>query len=95
MLAASAGADGSALQRSSTRTGDDVGEESCEEHARRLMRQRRSKRVVEIDRLAAMPGGAGLGGVMLRIAGEATAATSSLTDVLVGPPAAMEGVLCV
>jgi SAM-dependent methyltransferase len=51
-------------------------------------RQRRAKRVVEIDRLAAMPG-EGLGGRMLRISGHAMNATSSLTDVLVGPPEAL------
>ena len=48
-------------------------------------RQRRAKRVVEIDRLASMPGSGGLGGRLLCIGGEAMAATSSLTDVLVGP----------
>ena len=48
-------------------------------------RQQRAKRVVEIDRLAAMSGG-GLGGRLMKIRGEAMSATSSLTDVLVGPP---------
>ena len=48
-------------------------------------RQRRAKRVVEVDRLAAMPG-EGLGGRLMTIRGETMAATSSLTDVLVGPP---------
>jgi hypothetical protein len=80
LLAASAGADGSVLQGT-------VGENAAR------TRQRRSKRVVEIDRLAAMPG-AGLGGVILDIAGTAAAASSSLSDVLVGPPGAREAVGC-
>ena len=63
------------------------------EHEAARARQRRAKRVIEIDRLAAMPG-EGLGGVMLRLTGKATAATSSLTDVLVGPPGALRGVVC-
>ena len=53
-------------------------------------RQQRAKRVVEIDRLASMPGD-DLGGRLLRIAGEAMTATSSLTDVLVGPPEMLVG----
>ena len=81
LLAASAGSDGSARQEHAG--GGDA----------TRTRQRRSKRVVEIDRLAAMPGD-GLGGLMLTVAGQATAATSSLTDVLVGPPDACEGIMC-
>ena len=81
LLAASAGSDGSASQ------GQAAGDGAA------CARQRRAKRVIEIDRLAAMPGH-GLGGVMLRLSGEATAATSSLTDVLVGPPGALRGVVC-
>ena len=51
-------------------------------------RQRRAKRVIEIDRLAAMParGGYACGGGLRRIRGAAMA-TSNLTDLLVGPPA--------
>ena len=55
-------------------------------------RQRRAKRVVEIDRLAALldAGGEGggspsCGGGILTISGAAMRATSCLTDVLVGP----------
>jgi hypothetical protein len=51
-------------------------------------RQRRAKRLVEIDRLAAMPG-EGLGGWLLRIGGKVMSATSAQTDVLVGPPEAL------
>ena len=74
LLAASAGSDGSALHEG--------GGGEC------ALRRRRSKRVVEIDRLAAMPG-KGLGGAMMMIAGEATISSTSLTDVLVGPPEAL------
>ena len=48
-------------------------------------RQQRAKRVIEIDRLASMPGD-GLGGRLMRLSGAAMAATSSLAEVLVGPP---------
>ena len=61
-----------------------------EDGASAAARQRRAKRVIELDRLAAMPG-EGLGGHLLRISGEAMAATSILTDVLVGPPEALVG----
>ena len=84
LLAASAGSDGSAQQGLE-------GEAACREHA--AARRRRSKRVLEIDRLAAMPGD-GLGGVMMTIAGEAIASSSSLTDVLVGPPSSLTASLC-
>ena len=91
LLAASAGADGSAQQQQGPQQHE--GHKAAGREDEVTTRQRRSKRVVEIDRLAAMPG-SGLGGVMLRISGEATAATSSLTDVLVGPPGAMQAIAC-
>jgi hypothetical protein len=89
LLAASAGADGSIHQG-----GVDEDDSLRTVRSEAMARQRRSKRVVEIDRLAAMPG-EGLGGSMLRIRGEATEATSSLTDVLVGPPSTiLHSIMC-
>ena len=63
-----------------------------------VRRQARAKRVIEVDRLVAMPG-VGCGGGMMRISGPAMASTSSLTDVLIGPPALLpramrEGEVC-
>ena len=53
-----------------------------------MRRRQRAKRIVEMDRLAAMRGGPAGSGRLLRIGGQAMS-SSNLDEVLVGPPSAL------